>query len=204
MARRGEVLREHILDTAKEAFLEAGFERTSMDALAARAQTSKRSLYAHFPTKEVLFLAVVDRVDELFQGRMQTPEHYADDPVEAVTLYCARFVQMLGWQSIVQTCRLAITTATQFPEAAARLHAVFFGTTTTRLATYLARTRTIDEAHAIALADDLIGSTVYPHLPQLLFGVHSPHADLPELERLADDVDLRAVRRAVSSCLAGS
>lgn len=53
MARRGEALREHILDTAKLAFLEDGFERTSMDAIAARAETSKRPLYAHFPTKDV-------------------------------------------------------------------------------------------------------------------------------------------------------
>ncbi|MEU7784849.1 helix-turn-helix domain-containing protein [Amycolatopsis sp. NPDC049159] len=37
MARRGAALREHILDTAKAAFLEDGFERTSMDAIAARA-----------------------------------------------------------------------------------------------------------------------------------------------------------------------
>src|ERR1700704_2001960 len=33
------------------------FERASMDVVAARAETSKRSLYAHFESKEKLFLA---------------------------------------------------------------------------------------------------------------------------------------------------
>jgi hypothetical protein len=32
---------------AKDVFLETGYERASMDAVAARAGTSKRSLYAH-------------------------------------------------------------------------------------------------------------------------------------------------------------
>ena len=68
MARRGQALREHILDTAKLAFLEGGFERTSMDAIAARAETSKRSLYAHFPTKDALFLAVLERIRALTEG----------------------------------------------------------------------------------------------------------------------------------------
>jgi len=57
MARRGDKLREHILWTAKDVFLEMGFERASMDVVASRAETSKRSLYAHFESKEKLFLA---------------------------------------------------------------------------------------------------------------------------------------------------
>src|SRR6184192_1078373 len=99
MARRGEALREHILDSAKLAFLVDGFERTSMDAIAARAETSKRSLYAHFPTKDALFLAVIERVRALFGARMHTPTQYADEPAEAVVRYCGRFLQLLRWSS---------------------------------------------------------------------------------------------------------
>ncbi|MQY20980.1 TetR/AcrR family transcriptional regulator [Nocardia macrotermitis] len=80
MARRGEALRGHILDTAKLAFLETGFERTAMDTIAARAETSKRSLCAHFPTKDTLFLAVVERIRNLFDERMGTPADYASEP----------------------------------------------------------------------------------------------------------------------------
>ena len=71
MARRGDKLREHILWTAKDVFLEMGFERASMDVVAGRAETSKRTLYAHFESKEKLFLAVIELVRGLFLGRLE-------------------------------------------------------------------------------------------------------------------------------------
>jgi AcrR family transcriptional regulator len=66
--------REHILWAAKDVFIEMGFERASMDMVAARAVTSKRSLYAHFESKDKLFLAVVDLVRELRTCRLGIAE----------------------------------------------------------------------------------------------------------------------------------
>jgi TetR/AcrR family transcriptional regulator of autoinduction and epiphytic fitness len=198
MARRGAELREHILDTAKFAFLESGFERTSMDAVAARAQTSKRSLYAHFPTKDALVLAVVDRVHELFQGRLLTPADYTDasaDPAEAAALFCGRFLQLLGWATILRTCRMGITEAERLPEAAARLYEVFFGTATERLAAYLRGQYALDAADAETLAAQLLGMTVYPTLPRTLFGIGELRDDLPDEAAIATDVDMTAIRR---------
>src|SRR5437764_9189298 len=96
--RRGEELRRHILFVAKDVFLETGYERASMDTVAARAGTSKRSLYAHFESKDNLFLAVLDLIRELYLGRLKTPDAYAADPAEAVTLFCARFLQLMVWE----------------------------------------------------------------------------------------------------------
>jgi TetR/AcrR family transcriptional regulator, mexJK operon transcriptional repressor len=50
---------EQILAAAKEAFLEHGFAGTSMDLVAQRAQASKTTLYARFPSKEALFKATI-------------------------------------------------------------------------------------------------------------------------------------------------
>lgn len=194
MTRRGKALRDHILEEAKQVFLESGFERTSMDAVAARAATSKRSLYAHFSTKEALFLAVIDHVDELFQERMQAPSDYSDDPDEATVLYCARFLQFLRWESVVQTCRLGIAIATQFPEASAHLHDIFFEATTARLAAHLRESYSLDPRRAHALAGELLGSTACPELSRLLFAASPTRPDLPQLATLADDVDLAAIR----------
>ena len=72
-----------MLWTAKDVFLTTGFERATMDAIASRAGTTKRTLYAHFAGKEALFLAVVDLVQDLLSGKLGRPESYADDPVEA-------------------------------------------------------------------------------------------------------------------------
>jgi len=201
MARRGEVLRRHILDKAKELLLELGYERTSMDAVAARAETSKRSLYAHFPTKEVLFLAVVGYIDELFRDRMQTPAAYADEPIEAASLFCARFLQMLQWETAVQTCHLGIEAARQFPDASAQLHAAVFGASTASLASYLEEDLGLDPARSAALADDLLGATVYRFLPGLLLKVSPTHVDLPAPDAVAQQVDVDAIRQTAAALL---
>jgi AcrR family transcriptional regulator len=201
MARRGDTLREHILEVAKNAFLESGFERTSMDTLAARAETSKRSLYAHFPTKDALFLAVIDRAHDLFRGRMRTPEHYASDPAEAAALFCGRFLQMLGWAPILQTCRMGITEAERLPQAAAQLHEALFGTTTDRLAAYLCGQYGLDAAEGGTLAAQLLGMTVYPALPRALFGLGELRGTLPGEASIETDVDMTAIRRATGSLL---
>jgi AcrR family transcriptional regulator len=42
---------------AREMFMEAGFERASCDAIAARAGVSKATIYSHFQDKNALFVA---------------------------------------------------------------------------------------------------------------------------------------------------
>src|ERR1700751_3126136 len=117
--RRGAELRRHILFAAKDVFLETGYERASMDAVAARAGTSKRSLYAHFESKDKLFLAVLDFVRELYLRRLQPPDASATAPAEAVTLFCARFQQLMVWEPQVRTCRLSIAVAERLPGSSA-------------------------------------------------------------------------------------
>jgi TetR/AcrR family transcriptional regulator of autoinduction and epiphytic fitness len=195
MARRGEALREHILDTAKLAFLEDGFERTSMDAIAARAETSKRSLYAHFPTKDALFLAVVERVRALFGARMRTPAEYAGSPEDAVVRYCGRFLQLVRWSSVARMLRLGIAEADRLPELATGLYDVLFGTTADELAAHLVAALGLAAGDAEAVADELIGLVLHPTLPRLLFGIDAPVDELPEEADLAAEVDLDRINR---------
>src|SRR5512144_2029152 len=51
--------RRHILRGAREVFREQGFERASVDVIAARAGVSKATVYNHFADKKALFVAVV-------------------------------------------------------------------------------------------------------------------------------------------------
>jgi len=53
--------RESIVSAAIEAFQVEGYDNTSMDRIAELAGASKRTVYNHFPSKEALFEAVVDR-----------------------------------------------------------------------------------------------------------------------------------------------
>jgi len=201
VARRGSELREHILSTAKDVFIEMGFERTSMDAVATRAATSKRSLYAHFETKDKLFRAVVDLVRVLYLGAIKTPDHYAEDTVEAVTLFCGRFLQMLLWEPVLRTCRMGIAEADRFPEASTLYYDTFFAATHERLAAFLVGRYQIEPQTSADLAHQLLGRTVYPQFARALFGVEELLTDLPDEASIATDLDLTPIRRAVASLL---
>jgi AcrR family transcriptional regulator len=53
--------REQLLDVSRRLFAEKGFEGTSVEEIAARAQVSKPVVYEHFGGKEGMYAVVVDR-----------------------------------------------------------------------------------------------------------------------------------------------
>ena len=79
--------RAAILSAARELFLTDGFDRTSVDAIAARAEVSKRTVYDYFGDKQTLLQAVVDGVG---QSLIATIRRILDDtltgPAEAAQL----------------------------------------------------------------------------------------------------------------------
>lgn len=202
MARRGDDLREHILYTAKSVFLEAGFERASMDLVAARAETSKRTLYAHFESKERLFLEVVELVRGLFLGKVKRPEDYSAEPLEALTLFCGRYLEMLLYQGTVQMCRVTMAETVRFPEGAAQFFDVMFAQPEERLVAYLATTFGLDAGAARAAGLRLLGQVLHPRYPRALFGLERLIESF-DAEKLSPAFDLAAIREAVMALVAG-
>ena len=62
--RRGEQTRERILDAAEGLFADRGFDGTTLRDVAGRVGIRTPSLYNHFPSKEALYAAVLERVVE--------------------------------------------------------------------------------------------------------------------------------------------
>lgn len=62
--------RERILDAAMNIFSAKGFHDTKLDEIVAEANTSKGSIYFHFPNKEKLFIALVDQFADLIERRV--------------------------------------------------------------------------------------------------------------------------------------
>ncbi len=63
MARRGkEATRERILEAAEDVFSQKGYHDSLMDDIATTSKTSKGALYFHFPSKESLFFALLERL----------------------------------------------------------------------------------------------------------------------------------------------
>src|SRR5690349_18099392 len=66
MKVRTDAKRDEILAVARAAFLELGYERTSMAEIATRVGGSKATLYGYFPSKEALFLAIIEQLGEQY------------------------------------------------------------------------------------------------------------------------------------------
>lgn len=169
--RRGHEVRQHILFKAKDVFLEAGFERASMDVIAARAETTKRTLYAHFENKEQLFLAVTDLVRDLLRAKLKTPAEFADDPTEALVLFFTRFQKILAWGPAVRMCRLGITEAERFPEGSTRIYEAVFGTAQEHTERFLHERLGLSLQQSLQISNDLLSRVLYPNLARVMFGV---------------------------------
>lgn len=78
--------RAAILTAARELLAQAGVERTSMDAIAARADVSKRTVYDYYGDKRRLLLAVIEDAGEKALATLQrlVEQHLSDDAVDRV------------------------------------------------------------------------------------------------------------------------
>ncbi|KUI24734.1 TetR family transcriptional regulator [Mycobacterium sp. IS-1742] len=76
--------RQRILDTTYELFTRRGICDVGIDEVVARAGVAKATLYRHFPSKEDLVLAFMDRRAELWTDEVidRQPRERAEDPKE--------------------------------------------------------------------------------------------------------------------------
>ena len=95
MARRGTETRERILDGAQRLVLEHGLAATSVDAILAESETSKGAFFHHFPTKNDLARALVERYAEgdvaFLEEFMAKAEAANDDPALQVIAFIRFF-----------------------------------------------------------------------------------------------------------------
>jgi AcrR family transcriptional regulator len=199
-SRRGEVLREHILWVAKEVFLEMGFERASMDVVASRAETSKRSLYAHFESKEKLFLAFLELMRGLFFNKLRTPDVYSEKPAEAMVMFCGRYLEILLFRGSIRLCRVILAEATRFREGASLYFEVVFTEVHARLSAYLKAKFELSPRASAEAAQRLLGEVLHPRFPRALFGIE-PLADTIDDNAMAPDFDLKAIRKSVADLI---
>lgn len=76
-----EIKREDILEAAVTEFKKNGFNATSMDRIAATAKVSKRTVYNHFESKEILFQTITQAACDRITQVSEHP-YSADIPVE--------------------------------------------------------------------------------------------------------------------------
>jgi AcrR family transcriptional regulator len=193
--------RERIIWAAKSMFLEKGFDAANMDDVAARAGTTKPTVYAHFATKEALFAAVVELVRGLYLGKLKEPSAYAADPAEAVARFCARFLELASCQVAVGFQRMALATAGHSPELTRAVYDTVYGEACRALARYLKERKLCrsSEREAHLLLSATAGAAVIGYL----YGVDDPPLDLPDEDRIGRHIDCAAIYAVVKRLSAG-
>jgi TetR/AcrR family transcriptional regulator len=76
--------RERILEVATEEFARRGYDGARMDAIAQRGAVRKYSIYYYFPSKQDLFIAVLERVYYAFRERQREISIRDVTPVQAM------------------------------------------------------------------------------------------------------------------------
>jgi TetR/AcrR family transcriptional regulator of autoinduction and epiphytic fitness len=110
--------RQDILTAAIEEFRRNGFEGTSMDRVAAIAGVSKRTVYNHFPSKEVLFTEMMVQLWKSSAAQLDTT-YRADAPLRDQLLDMVRQkLRMLEDINFIHLARVAIADGIHSPARA--------------------------------------------------------------------------------------
>ena len=110
-----------ILNAAEQLFFKHGVEHTSMDSIAKAANVSKRTVYNHFETKEVLFYAIMERMKCSLEGT----EVVAFEPNQPIKIQLMRIAekeaQLLTSERFLVGAKIAFVQMLQDPDLAKQL-----------------------------------------------------------------------------------
>ena len=110
--------RDAIVQAAIVEFRANGFEATSVDKVAARAEVSKRTLYNHFPSKDELFAEILQVLWEASASELRRAYEPAR-PVRDQLLELIRSkLAMLADDNFLALARVAIAAGLHSPERA--------------------------------------------------------------------------------------
>jgi AcrR family transcriptional regulator len=83
-AEKRPVARERILEAATRLFLRDGFRAVGVDTVVAEAGVAKMTLYAHFPSKDDLIAAYLERANEQFWHWLDAAVAGVEDPRDSL------------------------------------------------------------------------------------------------------------------------
>lgn len=177
-----------ILAAAKDEFKEKGFLGASMDSLAKRAEVSKRTVYNHFPSKEVLFHNIVKELCDSFSQAVNIqyqPNKPLDEQlyiaatseIQLLASECFRDLNRITLGEFIRSPELATSTLEHLGRKESGLHVWI------NKAINDGRLKVVDADYAAQQFLGLIKANAF--WPQLLM-----HQDFPSLEQqqtIADD-----------------
>ena len=121
-SRRGrpksEEKRQSISHAAAELFLREGYERCSMDSIAAAAGVSKQTVYSHFANKDELFRSCISGKAQAYDLHVDASEHV--DLESGLASFADGFLRLISDPQAVKMWRLCMNEASGHQHVARR------------------------------------------------------------------------------------
>jgi len=196
--------REAILQAAKDVFSEQGYELATMDDIAERARTTKRTVYAHFENKETLFAAMVEHSAGVFMQFLGELDHGGSNYQAELERFANRFCELSTFRHAVQFQRVIIAESKRFPKLSRSVSTSIEGKASAMLARYL---HELDRRGKLKVADPKIAAEQFLSITTgsirlaTLFGLIPPVADPNPSE--PNRTHAKEIRRAVEVFLRG-
>lgn len=120
---RAEALDRLVIDTARSMFLADGYDAVAMEQVASAARISKGTLYARHPSKEALFIAMVEDLVRQWSDEASGEDYLLTDDIETRLRHHARTIAAsLHRPDVVGIQRLVLSVRDRFPEIARSMH----------------------------------------------------------------------------------
>lgn len=188
--------REQILAGAIALFREVGYERASVDAIAARAGVSKATIYNHFRDKQALFLATVEpenrEAREKFLSLLRTPTGDIEADLRSIG---EQLLRLASSPTSVLRYRIVTAEVCRFPELSRSLYECGIQAGRQQLAIFFERAA---ELNLLAIEDSTeaaidFSSLLLDHLLRMLH--------LGVIDTVTDELVAAEVNRAVRTFL---
>ncbi len=188
--------RAQILSGACLVFREQGYERASVDAIAARAGVSKATIYNHFRDKDALFVATLSaETEDVRQRFLALLEEPTGDLEADLRRIAEHLLHLVSKPSHVQRFRVVCGVVERFPEVGRTLYECSMKLGRERMSEFLRRAAAagqLDIEDATAAAVDFHSLCAGELTRQLHLGV---------IDRLDDETLQANVDRAVRTFL---
>ena len=102
-----DLTKNKILDVAENHFSKNGYYKTPLDEIVKKSKISKGGIYFHFPSKEDLFLSVMDRLAKKLLSKIEKGNLSIDNPNERLASSLKNLLNILSSQK--KLAKLLIT-----------------------------------------------------------------------------------------------
>jgi AcrR family transcriptional regulator len=199
MKVRTDAKRDAILEVARRAFLEMGYERTSMAEIAARLGGSKATLYGYFPSKQELFVAITSQLAEqyLASARARLEESTDEAPGLALQHFGEQLLAFLCTPEAMASFRM-VQSEVSNSDIGRSFYEQGPARATAELSTYISGAMgrgQLRRADATAAAQHFLALVVH--------GEYSRHFFIPDLPKPTRAQIKRTVERALDVFLGG-